>query len=119
MIVDLQKQLQFPQDIVETRLTSDMVLLSQSMKQLVLIELTVPLEEMSEEPHERKKLKYELLVEQCRTKRWSTRCGAMEVGCGGFVCQSLWNTFRTFGIVGTTRKKATCSISEVFEKFAR
>ena len=119
MIVDLQKQLQFPQDIVETRLTSDMVLLSQSTKQLVLIELNVPWEERTEEAHERKRLKYELLVEQCRAKGWSTRCGAIEVGCRGFLCQSLWNTFRTFEIVGTARKKATCSISEVFKKFSR
>ena len=119
MIVDLEKQLQFPQDIVETRLRPDMVLLSPFTKQLVLIELTVPWEERIEEAHERKRLKYELLVEQCRAKGWSTRCDAIEVGCRGFVCQSLWNTFRTLGIVGTTRKKATRSISEVVEKSSR
>ena len=68
MIVDLEKQLQFPQDIVETRLRPDMVLLSPFTKQLVLIELTVPWEERIEEAHERKRLKCELLVEQCKAR---------------------------------------------------
>jgi hypothetical protein len=119
MIVDLEKQLQIPQDIVETRLRPDIVLLSRSTKQLVFIELTVPWEERAEEAHERKRLKYDELVEQCRAKGWSTRCDAVEVGCRGFICQSLWNTFRTLGIVGTTRKKATRSISDVAEKSSR
>ena len=62
MIVDLQNQLQFPQDIVETGLRPDIVLLSRSMKQLVLIELTVPWEERTEEAHEKRDLNLNCLL---------------------------------------------------------
>ena len=53
MRVDLGRQLKFPEEIAITSLRPDIVLWSQSTKQVALIELTVPWEERIEEVHER------------------------------------------------------------------
>ena len=47
-------QLRFPEHIVETTLRPDIVLFSDSTKQVVLLDLTVPWEERMEEANERK-----------------------------------------------------------------
>lgn len=53
--VDLGKQLCFPEHIASTRLHPDMVLFSNSTKQVIMVELTVPWEEHMEEAQERKR----------------------------------------------------------------
>ncbi|KAK0149611.1 hypothetical protein N1851_009641 [Merluccius polli] len=54
MKADLGKQLRFPEHIVETTLLRpDIVLFSDSTKQVVLLDLTVPWEERMEEANER------------------------------------------------------------------
>lgn len=57
-----------PDHIAATTLRPDMVLMSSSSKQVVLLELTVPWEDRMEEAQERKKSKYVELVAECR--RW-------------------------------------------------
>lgn len=57
--VELGSQLKFLSHIVETRLRPDLVIRSDSTKQVIVWELTMPWEERIEETHERK------LVEQC------------------------------------------------------
>ena len=54
MLVDLEKQLKFPQWIFSTKLRPDMVLFSTSKKILVIIELTCPSEENIELRHAEK-----------------------------------------------------------------
>ncbi|RJG08326.1 hypothetical protein D4A39_17560, partial [Alcanivorax profundi] len=65
MQVDLGKQLRFPQHIVKTNLRPDMIVISEVSKQLIMLELTVPWEERIEEANERKRAKYQELVEGC------------------------------------------------------
>ena len=65
MKADLGKQLRFPGHIVETTLRPDIVLFSDSTKQVVLLELIVPWEERMEEANERKDAN---LVEECRRR---------------------------------------------------
>ena len=67
--VDLGRQLKFPEHISATSLRPDMVLTSESTKQVVLVELTVPWEDRIEEANERKRAKYAELVTECRSKR--------------------------------------------------
>ncbi|KAI8479507.1 hypothetical protein Bbelb_373930 [Branchiostoma belcheri] len=52
--VDLDKQLKFPDHIVATSLRPDVVLWSDSTKQVIMLELTVPWESRIVEAHERK-----------------------------------------------------------------
>ena len=105
MRADVNRQLAFPQHIAITNLRPDIVLWSQTKKKVVLIELTVPYEERVDEAHERKRLKYQELVEQCQDKEWKTWCFPVEVGCRGFPAQSVWRTLGRLGIIGKERKK--------------
>ncbi|KAK7913726.1 hypothetical protein WMY93_013937 [Mugilogobius chulae] len=87
--VDLGKQLKFPESIAETTLRPDMVLLSETTRQVLLLELTVPWEDRIEEAFERKRAKYRELVNQCRSQGWQARCNPIEVGCRGFAGQGV------------------------------
>ncbi|KAK7901244.1 hypothetical protein WMY93_018013 [Mugilogobius chulae] len=85
MEADLDKQLKFPPHIAETMLRPDIVLWSNSSKQVLMIELTVPWEERMEEANERKRDKYEELKSNCQNRGWRAKCWPVEVGCRGFV----------------------------------
>ena len=66
---DLGKKLKFPVHIVQTALRPDIVIFSNKRRKIIMWELTVPWVENAEEAHERKKLKYDELVELCK-KQW-------------------------------------------------
>ncbi|XP_053389443.1 uncharacterized protein LOC128552430 [Mercenaria mercenaria] len=69
--VDLGRKLVFP-DIIQTNLRPDIVLWSQSPKKVILVELTVPWEERTEEAYERKSAKYQDLADACNEAGWKT-----------------------------------------------
>ena len=93
-----------------------MVLTSESSKQVVLVELTVPWEDWIEVAYEWKKAKYLELEEARRLNSWRGRCEAIEVGCRGFPGQSMHQTLRLLGIRGLQQRKATKNNSEAAEK---
>ncbi len=77
MAVDKGKQLKFPQHFTTTTTTTlhpDMVLWSDSTKQVVILELTAPWEENLDEAFGRKLAKYEDLTSQCRQSSWRGKC---------------------------------------------
>ncbi|XP_038131552.1 uncharacterized protein LOC119776958 [Cyprinodon tularosa] len=117
--VDIGRQLKFPEHIVRTLLRPDLVLTSDSTKQVVLLELTVPWEDRMEEAHERKRAKYLELIEACRCRGWRARCEPIEVGCRGFLSQTVHRAFRLLGIRGLLERRATRNISEAAEKASR
>ena len=119
MLVDLDKQLRFPSHIVATRLRPDIVLSSDSTRQVVLLELTVPWEDRLEEAFERKLSKYTELAEHCQQAGWRVRCLPVEVGCRGFAARSLLRAFSSLGIEGVFKKKAVHSATEAAEKASR
>lgn len=100
-------------------LRPDLVLTSDCSKQGVLLELTVPWEDWLEEGHKHKKAKYLKLVEQCRRHGWKACCEPIEVGCRGFVGQSLHQTLSLLGIRGLWEREATENITEAVEKAPR
>lgn len=115
MRVDLGRKLVFPQ-VVQTQLRPDMVLWSEEVRKLILIELTVPWEDGCEEAYERKATKYQDLVEQCRAKGWQTWLFPVEVGCRGFPAQSVWKTLTALGLAGRERKVAIRRLGEAAER---
>ncbi|KAK0146299.1 hypothetical protein N1851_014401 [Merluccius polli] len=119
MSVDLERQLKIPPHITQTRLRPDIILVSEATKQLVLLELTVPWEERMEEAQERKREKYQELVEDCRRNRWKTRCMPVEVGSPGFASHSLSKAYGTLGITGANRRRAIGNNVEAAEKASR
>ena len=115
MIVDLKKQLKFPEEILTTRLRPDIVLWSRSTKQVALIELTVPWEARMEDAHQRKLAKYEDLLSNCQQNGWRAWNMPVEVGCRGFAAQSLWRALGTVGITGASRRKTVNQINRKAE----
>ncbi len=101
------------------QLRPDMIIFSDSTKQLILLELTAPWEERMDEANERKRAKNQELVEECRRQGWQTRCEPLEVGCRGFAGRSLWNAFTILGITGEAKRKAIRSATEAAEKATR
>ncbi|XP_063058826.1 uncharacterized protein LOC134452393 [Engraulis encrasicolus] len=117
--VDLGKQLKIPARITSTRLRPDMIIVSDSTKQLIILELTVPWEERMEEANERKRAKYQELVEECRSQGWKTCCEPLEVGCRGFAGRSLCKVLTMLGLTGEAKRKAIRSATEAAEKATR
>ncbi|TWW79887.1 hypothetical protein D4764_10G0009170 [Takifugu flavidus] len=114
--VDLGRQLKFPEHISATSLRPDMVLTSESTKQVVLVELTVPWEDRLEEANKRK---YANLVIECQNKGWKARREPVEVGCRGFAGQSLPRTLKLLGVKGQLCRRAIKTIIEAAEKASR
>ncbi len=81
--------------------------------------LTVPWEERIEEANERKRAKYQELVEECRERGWRTFYEPIEVGCRGFAGRSLCKVLSRLGITGVAKKRAIQSASEAAEKATR
>lgn len=117
--VDLGRQLKFPENIAATPLRPDMVLISESTKQVVLLELTVPWEDRIEEANERKRARYTDLVAECWSNGWRARCEPVEVGCRGFAGHSLQRTLKLLGVKGLQCRRATKNILEAAEKASR
>ena len=92
--VDLGKQLKFPETVAITALRPDIVLILETSKQVILLELTVPWEDCIEEANKRKRAKYTELLEKCRSNGWRARCEPIEVGYRGFVGQSLCRAYK-------------------------
>lgn len=109
--IDLKTQLKFPRHIAETPLRPDLVMYSNSTKKCIIWELTVPWEEHLTLANERKRSKYQELIEKCRQNSWKVTYDSVEVGCRGFAGQSLCKAFRKIGIVGSAKAKAVKKIS--------
>lgn len=118
MILDLGRQLKFPEEIAVTSLRLDIVVWSQATRQVALIELTVPWEERIEEAHERKLGNYQSLTES-QQRGWRTWNLPVEVGCRGFPGQSLWRALGMLGVRGATRKNLVNKIAEQAETASR
>ncbi len=117
--VDLGRQLKFPNHITATSLRPDMVITSESTRQVVIVELTVPWEDRLEEANERKRAKYAELVEECRCGGWKVFSEPVEVGCRGFAGHSLLRTLKLLGVKGQLCRRAIKNISEAAEKASR
>ena len=61
-----------------------------------------------EDAYERKNLKYQELVKDCQQNEWKIRFFAVEVGCRGFVGQSMWRALRAMGITRAARRSIGC-----------
>ena len=70
LAVDLEEKLKFPECTVGTTLRPGVVVWSVSTKQVVIIELAVPLEKRVEKAQYRKGSKFAELQELCSRKGW-------------------------------------------------
>ena len=93
-------RLQIPSHIMHTLDRPDIILVSNSTKQMGIVELTVPAEENIEVSYERKLRKYAPIVETAGRRGWSVTVWAVEVGCRGFPASSPNICFRDLGFSG-------------------
>ncbi|KAL7879620.1 hypothetical protein SRHO_G00018740 [Serrasalmus rhombeus] len=119
LLVDLKLQLKFPSHIAVTTLRPDIVLVSESTKQAMLLELTVPREDRLEEAFERKLSKYTGLVSHSQQAGWRVKCLPVEVGCRGFADCSLARALSSLGIVGERKRRAIYNTTEAAERASR
>ena len=98
--MDLGKRVKIPDHIMLTRLKPDLILASNSTKQMIVTELTIPLEERMEVSAEMKKSKYEELISESARSRWKTTVYTVEVGCRGFAANSLSIFLKDLGFTG-------------------
>lgn len=115
MKVDLQQKLVFP-DVIQTTLRPDIVIWSTLPKRMILLELTVPWEERTDEANERKRSKYQELADLCREKGFTTWVLPVEVGCRGFPAQSVWKVFGALGLKGKKRKSSVQALGRAAER---
>lgn len=69
--------------------------------------------------HVRKLLKYQELVEQCRSRGWRALCKPIEGGCQGFAGHSICKALEGLGVTGTAKMGAIQTITEAAEKVTR
>ena len=100
--VDLDKQLRFPEHIARDVLKRpDMVLYSNSLHLVILIELTCPCEERFHEANLGKINKYGVsseLQERIRRNGWDCLCFPVEVGARGYCSTSVRGCLRKLGL---------------------
>eukprot|EP01116_Phalansterium_solitarium_P023159 TRINITY_DN796_c0_g1_i6.p1 TRINITY_DN796_c0_g1~~TRINITY_DN796_c0_g1_i6.p1 ORF type:complete len:542 (-),score=157.79 TRINITY_DN796_c0_g1_i6:981-2606(-) len=84
----------FPPSIAATDQRPDMLLVSESAKAAICLELTVPKEERIQQSHEAKAAKYQQLVEDAASNGWRLSIWPIEIGARGFVARSTWAALR-------------------------
>ena len=108
--VDLNKQLHFPPHIAcNVSKRPDMVIYSNSLRMVVLIELTCPCEERFHEAHSGKMEKYGMFSEiydKIKENGWDTVCFPVEIGARGYCSTSLRSCLRKLGL-GKIRTRKT------------
>ena len=104
MEADLKKALHFPHHIVQTRERPDIVIWSDTGRQVIIVELTVPWEENMEEAFERKKTRYETLRTECEDNGWTCQVLPIEVGCRGFIGRSTTSYLSKLGLTSHMRR---------------
>lgn len=82
-VVDPERQLKFPSCIAATSLQADIVRVSESVQHTVLLDLTVPCEDLLEEAFEKNLSKYTGVVSNRPQAGWRARCPPVEATCRG------------------------------------
>ena len=71
------------------------------------------------ESYEMKLAKYQELVVQCRMKGWWAHYNPIEIGCRGFVGQSLCKALTKLGLAGKNKKTWIRVITNALERVSR
>ena len=113
---DLPQLGPYPHAVKKSGQRPDIVLYSEILLKMILVELTVPYESRIEERHQYKLAKYDDLASQVRSAGYAARVMAVEVGARGFVGASVFNLLTQLGIRGRKRTRTMKELSEVAEK---
>ena len=99
LLADLNKNYYFPVHIAFTQLRTDITIFSNSLRKVILIELTCPYEENMESWHGTKVNKYLALKTIIASKGWCVELFAAEVGARGY-CSKFYAVLCYFKKLG-------------------
>ena len=109
--------LRVPAHIAATLQRPDIILTSESVKQLVIVELTVPTEDRVGLSSELKRNKYEEgIAKAAELKGWKTTIYTVEMGCRGFPGLSMGRLLSDIGYQGRQKKSILHQLSTVTEE---
>ena len=113
MMDEEHKQIVFPPESTETAKRPDIPIFSTKTKTVIIIELTVPMEENLSNAYARKKCKYQDLVADCENRGWSPYYFPIEVGSRGFCNTSVSKCLASLGIPKGKRKTITDTAAKI------
>ena len=105
--------LQFPTEVAATTLRPDVVIYSRTKKIVIMLELTVPLEDRSHLAHDRKTSKYAPLARTCEEHGFTTHVFALEVGCLGFCPHTFLTCFEALGLPKSSARQIRTECARV------
>ena len=112
-----ESRLTVPAEIAATSQRPDIMISSKSTHQLILIELTVPMEGRSEISSQLKAEKYEQgIAEAAGKKGWRTRIYTVEVGCRGYPASSMNRMITELGYIGKQKRDILKKIARIAEE---
>ena len=97
LLSDLDNKYQFPGHIAVTALRPDVVIYSNLLKRVIIIELTCPCEENMATWHLIKLNKYSCLVNIIKANGWVVDIFAIEVGARGYCSRSVTTCLKKLG----------------------
>ena len=97
VLADLKDDYIFPGHIAVSALRPDIVLYSNSLKRVIIIELTCPCEENMEAWHSTKQTKYSPLINIIFGNGWFVDFFAVEVGARGYCSRSVTTCLKRLG----------------------
>ena len=115
LLADLNSNYCFPVHIAFTQLRPDITIFSNSLRNVILIELTYPCEENMESWHSTKINKYLALKTIIESSGWCVELFAVEVAAGGYCSKSVLCCFKKLVfnnnlIRDTIKKLSKCSM---------
>ena len=115
-IVDLSSEYIFPVKIALTQDRPDIVVFSEVLRRVILIELTVPCEENFEYWHHEKLRKYVPIEMQARVNGWGVDIFAVEVGARGYCANSTLYALRTLGFSAKISREVGKRLADIAMK---
>ena len=114
LIADLNSNYCFPVHIAFTQLRPDITIFSNSLRKVILIELTCPCEENMESWHGTKINKYSALKTIIESKGWCVELFAVEVGARGYCSKSVLCCFKKLGFNNALIRNSIRKLSKSF-----
>lgn len=112
MQVDFTKYpVNFPVHICVTDSRPDIVIYSDNLRTVILIELTCPAEENIADARLRKRTKYTPLKDQIEDNKWSCHLMTIEVGARGLVSGSIPRALRRLGFCNSEIRSVVRNVS--------
>ena len=113
---DLPGWNRYPEVISKSGMRPDIVIHSQSTKQVIMIELTVPYESRMEAAQIYKTEKYADLANNLKREGYQAKVLAAEIGARGFVGASAYNLMKQLSIEGRGKTRALKAMAEAAER---